>query len=127
MNEGTLALLVPFGFFLLVGVSIWLVLHFRAKKDLEIQQTVRMALDKGAELTPELIEQLGASNKPHPLQDVRRGIVWITVAVGIALFGFFVPDPSNHAFLALLAIAMLPFAIGLGYLAMHLFSRQQPA
>lgn len=127
MSEGTLALLVPFGFFLLVGVSIWMVLHFRARKELEVQQTVRMALEKGAELTPELIEQLGASNKPHPLKDVRRGIVWITTALAIALFGFFVPDPSNHAFLAFLAIAMLPFATGLGYLALHRFSRRQPA
>ncbi|SDJ96575.1 DUF6249 domain-containing protein [Microbulbifer yueqingensis] len=127
MNEATLALLVPFGVFLLIGVSLWLVLSYRARKNLEIHNTVRLALDKGVDVTPELIERLGANNQPHPLQDLRRGIVWIATAVGIALFGFLVPDPSNHAFLALLGIAALPCAIGFGYLAMHQFSRQRPA
>ncbi|WP_237055630.1 DUF6249 domain-containing protein [Microbulbifer sediminum] len=127
MNESTLALLVPFGVFLLIGVSLWLVLNFHAKKNLEIQNTLRLALEKGVELTPDLIERLGANKKPHPLKDLRRAIVWIAVAAGIAAFGIFVPDPSNQAMYALLAVATLPFAIGLGYLGMHLFSRQQPA
>ena len=127
MNEGTLALLVPFGFFLLVGVSLWMVLHFRTKRSLEIQQTLRIAMDKGLELSPELIDQMGASNKPHPQKDVRKGIVWIAVAVGSALFGYCVPDPSNHAFSAILAIAAIPLAVGLGYLAMHRFTRTQAA
>jgi len=127
MNEGTLALLVPFGFFLLVGTSLWMVLHFRNKRSLEVQQTVRIALEKGVQLSPELIEQMGASHKPHPLKDVRKGIAWIAVAVGVALFGYCVPDPSNEAFSALLAIAALPLAIGVGYLAMHQFARNQAA
>ncbi|WP_078082811.1 DUF6249 domain-containing protein [Microbulbifer mangrovi] len=127
MTEDTLALLVPFGFFLLVGTSLWMVLHFRNKRSLEVQQTVRIALEKGMPLSPELIDQMGASNKPHPLKDVRRGIVWIAVAVGMALFGYCVPDPSNQAFAAILAIAALPLAVGLGYLAMHQFARNKIA
>ncbi|MCK7598558.1 DUF6249 domain-containing protein [Microbulbifer sp. CAU 1566] len=127
MNEDTLALLVPFGFFLLVGMSLWMVLHFRNKQSLAIQETVRIALEKGMPLSPELIDQMGANNKPHPLKDVRRGIVWIAVAVGMALFGYCIPDPSNQAFSAILAIAALPLAIGLGYLAMHQFARNQVA
>ena len=127
MNEGTLALLVPFGFFLLIGTSLWMVLYFRNKRALEVQQTVRMAMENGMQLSPELIEQMGASNKPHPLKDVRRGIVWIAVAAGMALFGYCVPDPSNHAFFAILAIAALPLAIGLAYLAMHRFTHTQVA
>nr|WP_255775279.1 DUF6249 domain-containing protein [Microbulbifer sediminum] len=102
-------------------------MNFHAKKNLEIQNTLRLALEKGVELTPDLIERLGANKKPHPLKDLRRAIVWIAVAAGIAAFGIFVPDPSNQAMYALLAVATLPFAIGLGYLGMHLFSRQQPA
>lgn len=127
MNEGTLALLVPFGFFLLVGISLWMVLHFRNKRSLEVQQTVRIALEKGVPLSPELIDQMGASVTPHPLKDMRKGIVWIAVAAGIALFGYCVPDPSNQAFAAILAIAALPLAIGLGYLAMHRFAHTQAA
>ena len=127
MNEDTLELLVPFAFFLLIGVSLWMVLHFRARKALEVQQTLRMALDKDADLTPELLERLGVDNRQHPQKDFRNGIAWIMVATGIALFGFFIPDPSNNAFKALLAIAALPLAAGLGYLAMYRFARSQPA
>ncbi|WP_346837531.1 DUF6249 domain-containing protein [Microbulbifer sp. SAOS-129_SWC] len=127
MNEDTLELLVPFAFFLLIGASLWMVLHFRARKALEIQQTVRMALDKGIELTPELLEHLGADNRPHPQQDLRNSIAWIMVAAGIALFGFCIPDPSHSAFKALLGIAALPLAVGLGYLAMYRVADRQLA
>ncbi|WOX06898.1 DUF6249 domain-containing protein [Microbulbifer pacificus] len=126
MNEDTLALLIPLGFFLLIGMSLWMVLNFRAKRNLEVQQTLRLALDKGVELPPKLIEQLGASQR-HPQQDMRRGIVWMACALGMALLGFFVPDPSNQAFLAMLGVAAIPFSIGLAYLAMYHFSKPQPA
>ncbi|WP_193161755.1 DUF6249 domain-containing protein [Microbulbifer hainanensis] len=127
MNEDTLELLVPFAFFLLIGVSLWMVLHFRARKALEIQETVRFALDKGVELSPELLERLGVDNSQHPQKDFRNGIAWIMTAVGIALFGFFIPDPSHNAFKAMLAIAALPLVAGLSYLVMHRMARHQPA
>ncbi|SEA30337.1 DUF6249 domain-containing protein [Microbulbifer marinus] len=118
MNEGTLALLVPFAFFLLVGVIVWMILHFRHKSNTETQETIRLAVDKGNELSPELIEQLG-NFRAHPKRDVRVGTMWIAIAIGLALMGVFVPDPSNSALQGLLATAAIPLMIGVAYLAMY--------
>ena len=118
MNEGTLALMIPYAVFLLIGLVIWMTLHFRHKSKAEIQQTIRLAMDKGNELTPELIAQVGTKPR-HPQRDLRLGTALIAIALGLALMGFFVPDPSNSAFQAALAVAAIPLMIGLAYLAMY--------
>ncbi|MBN8430382.1 hypothetical protein JF535_05885 [Microbulbifer salipaludis] len=124
MNESTLALLVPFGLFLLIGLSLRMLLGYFAKKNGETQQTLRLALEKGADVPAELIESLSANNS-HPQEDLRRGIVWTAVAVGLGLIGLLTPDPSNHAFMGTLAAAAIPFAIGVAYFAMHYLAKPQ--
>ena len=51
-----------------------------------MQQTIRIALDKGHELTPEIVERLGRP-APSEFRDLRLGVIWIAVAVGLASFG----------------------------------------
>ncbi|WP_323847191.1 DUF6249 domain-containing protein [Microbulbifer magnicolonia] len=121
MNEGTLALLTPFALFLLVGSGLWMILHFRHKSNAEAQQTIRLAVDKGNDLTPELVKQL-VNRAPHPKRDIRFGTMWIAVAIGLALMGVLVPDPSNHALRGLLSIAAIPLMIGIAYLAIYRFT-----
>lgn len=122
MNEGTIALLIPYGAFLLIGVCLWMILSSRAQNNREIQQTVRLALDRGCELNPELIQRI-CDGSVHPQKDMRRGIIWTAVAGGLALMGLLVPDPSGNAIQGMLALAAIPLAIGIGYLVMHRVSR----
>lgn len=126
MNEGILALMTPFALFLLMGVSLWMFLAYSARKNQEVQQTVRLALDKGAELTPELIERLGGKTV-NPLKDLRRGTVWIAIAAGLALMGLFAPDPSGNALMGMLTVAAIPLTIGIAYLVLHHNSRSRLA
>ena len=53
-----------------------------------MQQTIRTAIDKGQELTPELIESLGSPQRPSKDRDLRHALIWLAIALGIALFGF---------------------------------------
>ncbi|MBB5212691.1 DUF6249 domain-containing protein [Microbulbifer hydrolyticus] len=126
MNEGTIALMIPYGAFLLVGTCVWLILANRAAAHRETQQTVRLALEKGGELTPEAIQRICAGNT-HPQKDVRRGIAWIAIAVGLALMGLLAPDPSGNAVLGMMAIAAIPLAIGIGYLVMYRIAQPNAA
>lgn len=125
MNEGTLALLIPHAVFLLIGLIIWMALYFRHKGKVEIQQTIRLAMDKGNQLTPELITRLGKRPR-HPQRDLRFATACIAIALGLALMGFLVPDPSNNAFQATLALAAIPLMIGLAYLVMYRLSERNP-
>ena len=111
------------GFTSIVGpvIVLGLLFWFRHRNRQDMQQTIRMALDKGHELSPELIDRLGHPKAPKD-KDLRLAVIWLAIAVGCAAFGFAVPDPSDHAPRALLAIAAFPFAIGAAYLIMWRFT-----
>jgi len=102
---------------ILLGVFFWL--RFRARR--EMQDTIRIALDKGHELSPELIDRLGHPKAPKD-RDFRLGIIWVAVAIGLALFGFAVPE--EEATQPLLGIAAFPFVIGMAYLILNKFAKR---
>ena len=109
--------LIPIVLFAMIAIIVWLVSYFRFRAKSETQQTIRMALEKGNELSPEFIEQLG---DPEPTQnkDMRRGLIWLGLAAGLALCGWATPDPSGYALRGCLAGAAFPFAIGTAYMIM---------
>jgi hypothetical protein len=112
---------IPIIMFLSLAAVLIAMLWFRYRARDGMQQTIRMALDKGHELTPEIIDRLGHP-KASKYKDLRLGIIWLAIAVGLALIAVAVPDPSGHALRGTLAGAALPFAIGLGYLIMYRFT-----
>ena len=103
------------------AVVVALLLWFRYRNRGEIQQTVRLALDKGHDLSPELIDRLGHP-KPPKNADLRLAFIWLAIAGGFALMGLAVPDPSGHALQGLLATAAIPFALGVAYLLIWRFA-----
>lgn len=113
--------LIPITMF--VGVTIVLCvlfwLRYRARR--EMQETFRIALDKGQELTPEVIDRLGHP-KPSKDKDLRLGIIWLAIAIGLVLCGFAIPDPSGHALRGVLSGAAFPFTIGVAYLILYRFT-----
>ena len=113
--------MIPITMFLVIGAILIAAFWFRHKNRTELQATFRAALERGQELTPETIDRLG-SPKPPKNKDLRLSVVWMSLAVGLGLCGFFVPDPSGYAFKGCLAGAAFPFAIGAGYMILHLFA-----
>lgn len=112
---------VPITMFVGLTVVLCVLFWFRYRARSEMQQTFRMALDKGQELTPEVIDRLGHP-KPSKDKDFRLGVIWLSLAVGLVLIGFAVPDHSGDALRGLLAGAAFPFAIGIAYMILHRFS-----
>ena len=110
--------LIPIVMFISLAVVLVFLFWFRWRARDGMQQTIRMALDKGHELTPEIIDRLGHP-KAGKFRDLRLGVIWLALAVGLALIAVAVPDPSGHALRGTLAGAALPFAIGVGYLLLH--------
>lgn len=102
---------------ILLGVFFWF--RFRARR--EMQDTIRIALDKGLELSPELIDRLG-NPKPPKDRDFRLGIIWVAVALGFALFSFAIPE--EDATRPMLGVAAFPFVIGVAYLILNKFAKR---
>ena len=116
--------LVPVVMFISLAVVLIFLFWFRWRARDGMQQTIRMALDKGHELTPEIIDRLG-NPSPGKYKDLRLGVIWLAIAVGLGLIAFAVPDPSGHALRGTLAGAALPFAIGMGYLVLYRFTGKE--
>ncbi|MEL7185260.1 MAG: DUF6249 domain-containing protein [Pseudomonadota bacterium] len=114
---------IPIIMFLSIALILIALFWFRFKTRAEMQSTLRSALDKGQELTPEIIDRLGMP-KENPNKDLRRGVIWLSLAVGLALCGISVPDPSGHALRGCLAGAAFPLAIGVGYMIIHFVTRK---
>jgi len=115
VNEG---LWVPISMFAGLTVIISLFFWFRFRARSEMQQTIRSAIDKGQELSPELVESLGTSQKRSEYQDLRNGMIWIAVGAGVALFGVAMGQVEQEVMHIMAGISAMPFMIGIAYVIM---------
>ena len=118
-NLDPLGILVPIVVLLSLAAIAGLYLYFRYRTRKERQSTLRAAIERGLELTPELLQQLGEPAQPKDV-DLRRGVLAIAVGVGIAAFGLLQGDPE--VFGRLRAGGALFFIIGLAFLGLWRFS-----
>ena len=85
-------------------------LYFANKYKSEVQQTIRAALDKNSQLTPEHIAQINKV-KSGQIADLRRSVFLLALGIAISLAGLLL-NISHYA----LPIAIFPTMLGLGYL-----------
>ncbi len=114
MEELWVPIVMFAGLTIIISLFFWF--RFRARK--EMQQTIRTAIDKGQELSPELVESLGTSQKRSEYQDLRNGMIWLAVGIGIALFGVAMGQIEEEIFPIMTGISALPFMIGIAYVIM---------
>jgi hypothetical protein len=74
------------------------------------QRTIRMMVEKGQPVPAELLAP--ARRAVHQRSDVRRGVVWTMVGIGLMVFLGAVNDWEGGAW----SFGLIPFLIGLGYL-----------
>ena len=108
-------------------------LKFRERR--ETQETVRRAIDKGQDLPPEVLEALTKDvqkNLPSRTRDIRRGIIWLAVGVGIAAFGLINDmgwngdhDWGGNVGDGLLGVAAIPVTVGLAFLVLSFFNKNR--
>ncbi len=116
---------VPIVMFLGLTVIVSLFFWFRFRGRSEMQQTIRSAIDKGQELTPELVESLGSPQKSSKDRDLRLALIWLAIGLGIALFGFAMSTVEEEVFMIMLGISAFPFMIGLAYTIMWRVSERE--
>ena len=99
-----------------------------------MQETVRRAIDKGQPLPPEVIDAMTkdvAKNLPSSTRDIRRGIIWLAVGVGIAAFslingmGWDNDGWDNHVGSGMLGFAAIPATIGLAFIVLSFFNKNK--
>ena len=114
--------MIPIIMFISIATVLCVLFWFRYKARRDMQVTFRAALEKGQELTPDVIDRLGHP-KPSKDRDLRLGIVWLALAVGLVLIGVAVGDPD--AVRGTMAGTALPLCIGVAYLILHKFTGRE--
>lgn len=105
--------------------------YFKARERRDIQKTVRAAIDKGQPMPPEVIEALSneaARALPSRTRDIRRGIIWLAVGVGMAAFSLinkYNNGWDDHGSNGLLGLAAVPATVGLAYLVLSFFNKNK--
>ena len=117
-------ILVPLGLFAAITIILSFAFWSKYRARSEMQATIRKSIEQGQELSPEIVDRLA-----HPQagkdKDLRLALIWLALAIGLALCGFFIPEPSGHVFQACLAGAAFPLCIGIAYVIMWRFASNE--
>ena len=109
---------VPMTMFISIAVILTVYFHFRFRTRKEMQGTIRTALEKETNLTPEFLDQLRTSLVPVR-SDLRRGVLSMALAVGLVVFAYMLnEEDATHI---LIGSAAFPFVIGVAYLGLWKF------
>jgi hypothetical protein len=121
-------ILIPIAAFAMIVSIIWLFQHFAFRKRSEAFQTLRLAIEKGQPLTPDALDAMARISSP--IADLRRGIVFISIAAGFAAFATIMgtgpgwDDGRVEVMRGLFGVATFPLFIGLAFLGLHFFANE---
>lgn len=113
---------IPIVFFVAVTVVFSLWFYFRYKARMATQETFRLALERGSELSPEFIKHL-AEPESSKDKDLRRGLIWIALGVAMLLLAIGVNEPDAMG--PMMGSAAFPGLIGVAYLVMWRFGTRK--
>src|SRR3989442_16041994 len=78
------AILVPIALFAMIAVIVVGPRYLKSLERQKMAETLGAAIEKGQSLPPEVIDVLTADAKPppSPKRDLRRGVIFVAVALG---------------------------------------------
>lgn len=116
--------LVPITLFIVIGAVCIAPVWLKSRERREMQSTLRAAIDKGQPVPPEVIEALTRNVKTPPtsLSDMRAGVIWLAVGIGLGLMGYFLRFEADEALHPMLGVAAIPSMIGLAFIALSFFN-----
>ena len=112
---------VPISFFAMIIAIVWLISHFNSRKRQVVHETLRLAIDKGQELSPEMMERMSLLNDPIR-SDLRRGVLFLAFGAAFGVLGCMIGIEEKEAVYPMIGVAAFPVFIGLAYLGLWAFS-----
>ena len=112
--------MIPITLFIVLGIAVLGYFYWNYQNRVTIMKTVEKAMEKGQELTPELLVQLGAAGNPR-IRDMRRGVVFLSLGVAGGLCSLFFADPEVVN--GIRAATVFPLMLGIGFLIVWKLNR----
>ena len=120
--------LVPLAFFAMIAGIFIAPRYFKSQERQKMAETLRVAIEKGQPLPPEVIDAMSSNVRspalsPSPQRDLRTGIIWLGVGIGFAALGLVISFEEPDALFPCLGIAAFPVFIGLAFIALGLLNK----
>lgn len=121
-------ILIPLALFAMIAVIAVGPRYFKSQERQKLQETMRAAIEKGQAIPPEVISAITNDVTPpkppsSPQRDLRRGVVWLAIAIGLAAAGLVIgvsePDATYH----FLGVAIIPGVLGGAFLTLYFLGR----
>jgi len=136
--ESAMGTLVPIVFWVAIAAIVIAPQYFKSRDRQKLQETLRVAFEKGQPVPPELIEAMSSNVTdrfiPTPDRDLRRGVVLIAVGLGLMGLGYglwygLMSVEEIAAYITGGTVAgagAIPGLIGVAYLLLWFTKRGQP-
>lgn len=117
---------ISIGAFLMIFGIIWTIGFYGQRKRQAIHETLRLAMEKGQDLSPQMIKDMSLITNPR-VTDLRRAVVLIALAVAFVLIGLVNLLFGDGDAEELLAVAVFPGMIGLAFLVLWKYGYDRSA
>lgn len=127
MDPGQIGALIPIFFFVMIAAIVIVPRYFKSQERQKMAETLRAAIEKGQPLPSEVVDAISSGVKvpPSPQRDLRTGIIWLGVGVGLAAMGWAIGFDEPDAALPMVGIAAFPAFIGIAFIVMYLLNRER--
>jgi hypothetical protein len=122
--------LIPFGFFAMIAAIVIVPRYFRSQERQKMAELMKAAIEHGQQVSPEVMDALSTSAgkaviTPAPARDLRTGLVWLGVAVGLACMGWAISFEEPDALFPMVGISAFPAFIGAAFIVMWAIARDK--
>jgi hypothetical protein len=106
-------------------------LYFRSQERQRMQETLRAAIERGEAIPTDLADALSKTAAtrlaapPSPSRDLRTGLIWLGVAVGLASMGGALSFEDPDTLYPFLGFAAFPAFIGVAFIVMWAVARDR--
>ena len=123
-------ILIPLAFFAMIAGLVIVPRYFRSLERQKMAETLRVAIEKGQPLPTEIIDAMSSNVRtpglpPSPQRDLRTGIIWLGIGVGLAAMGLAISFEEADALYPFLGIAAFPVFIGLAFVALSFLNKSK--
>ena len=121
-------ILIPISLFAMIAALVIVPRYFRSIERQKMADTLRVAIEKGQPLPTEVIEAMSSNVRspglpPSPQRDLRTGIIWVGVALGLIALGLIVGFEEPDAAYWFMGFAAFPGFIGLAFIVLGLLNK----
>lgn len=114
-NFDLVAIIVPVTIFLVILLSVFSAHTLQARKQSQLHQTLRLMIEKGSDIPPELFAPPNAAHR-----DLRRGLVLVGVGLSLLILIGMLEGFADGSW----AVGLVPAFIGAAYLIVWRYSQR---